>query len=143
MPAARKRQVQGPVVAGCRTMRKAPEIIEVVNTHLDEVLHLVEQTLDEKDAALIRAVFQSYVYVTDLVEYKNTSIRRLRQLFFGKRTEKTKSVVGPLLLLREVRCANQMGVPSAGLGPVVVRRASVRAGANDRGEDSGPDPSGR
>ena len=53
-----------------------------------------EQSLDAKDAALIRAVFQSYLYVTDLVEDKNTSIRRLRQLFFGKRTEKTKAVVG-------------------------------------------------
>jgi transposase len=30
-----------------------------------------------------------------LVEDKDTSIRRLRQLFFGSRTEKTKDVVGP------------------------------------------------
>ena len=64
------------------------------NTRLEEVLGRAEQSLDAKDAALIRAVFQSYLYVTDLVEDKNTSIRRLRQLFFGKRTEKTKAVVG-------------------------------------------------
>ncbi|MEO8316365.1 MAG: IS66 family transposase [Pseudomonadota bacterium] len=64
------------------------------STQLDEVLHRVEQSLDEKDAKLIRAVFQSYVYVADLVDDKNTSIRRLRQLFFGKRTEKTAAVVG-------------------------------------------------
>lgn len=75
-------------------MRSAPEIVEVDSTQADEVLRRVEQALDEKDAQLIRAVFQSYVYVTDLVEDKNTSIRRLRQLFFGKRTEKTESVVG-------------------------------------------------
>jgi transposase len=75
-------------------MRSSPEIVEVDSTQLDEVLHRVEQSLDEKDAALIRAVFQSYVYVTDLVDDKNTSIRRLRQLFFGKRTEKTAAVVG-------------------------------------------------
>jgi hypothetical protein len=31
--------------------------------------------------------------VAGLVEDKNTSIRRLRQLFFGKRTEKTKTLV--------------------------------------------------
>jgi transposase len=59
---------------------------------LEEVLHRVEQALDEKDAQLIRAVFQSYAYVTEMVEDKNTSIRRLRQLFFGSRTEKTKDV---------------------------------------------------
>jgi transposase len=75
-------------------MRNAPEIIEVDSTHLEQVLRRVEDALDAKDAELIRAVFQSYVYVADLVEDKNTSIRRLRQLFFGARTEKTKTVVG-------------------------------------------------
>ena len=43
---------------------------------------------------LIRAVFQSYLYVTDLVEDRNTSLRRLRQLLFGARTEKTDAVMG-------------------------------------------------
>jgi transposase len=75
-------------------MPNIPEIVEVDNTQLEEVLHRVEEALDEKDAALIRAVFASYVYVTDLVEDKNTSIRRLRQLLFGARTEKTDAVVG-------------------------------------------------
>jgi hypothetical protein len=75
-------------------MPKAPEIVEVDNTQLEEVPHRVEQALDEKDAELIRAVFASYVYVTDLVEDKNTSIRRLRQLLFGACTEKTDAMVG-------------------------------------------------
>ncbi len=71
-----------------------PEIVEVDNTQLEEVLCRVEQALDEKDAALIRAVCASYIYVTDLVEDKKTSIRRLRQRLFGARTEKTDTVVG-------------------------------------------------
>lgn len=75
-------------------MRTALEIIELDSTRRDEVLGRVEQALDEKDATLIRKVFESYAYVTDLVEDKNTSIRRLRQLFFGARTEKTAAVVG-------------------------------------------------
>jgi len=75
-------------------MRNSPEIVEVDNTQLEEVLRRVEQALDEKDTKLIRAVFESYVYVADLVEDKNTSIRRLRKLFFGTRTEKTEAVVG-------------------------------------------------
>src|SRR5438270_1505415 len=75
-------------------MPSSPEIIEVNPTQLEEVLRRAEQALNAQDAALIRAVFQSYVYVTDLVEDKNTSIRRLRQLFFGARTEKTDAVVG-------------------------------------------------
>src|SRR3982751_4034160 len=78
---------------GCR-MRNALELVEVDSDRLEEVLHRAEQALDEKDAALIRAVFESYAYVTELVEDKNTSIRRLRQLLFGSRTETTDSVVG-------------------------------------------------
>jgi transposase len=75
-------------------MRHAPEMVEVSDTQLEEVLRRADQALDAKDAKLIRAVFESYAYVADLVEDKNTSIRRLRQLFFGKRTEKTEAVVG-------------------------------------------------
>ncbi len=75
-------------------MRTTAEIIDVDRTHLEEVLFRVEQALDTADATLIRRLFESYVYVAGLVEDKNTSIRRLRQLFFGKRTEKTATVVG-------------------------------------------------
>src|ERR1700684_842504 len=75
-------------------MRHAPEIIEVDNPRLEEVLGRAQQALAPEDAALIRAVFESYRYVADLVEDKNTSIRRLRQLLFGGRTEKTATIVG-------------------------------------------------
>ena len=76
-------------------MRYAPELIDVDSEELEDVLRRVEQALDEKDSTLVRRVFESYAYVTELVEDKDTSIRRLRQLFFGSRTEKTKDVVGP------------------------------------------------
>jgi transposase len=75
-------------------MRAALERLNVDSTQLEEVLRRAEQALDDKDATLIRRVFESYQYVSELVEDKNTSIRRLRELFFGKRTEKTKTVVG-------------------------------------------------
>jgi transposase len=76
-------------------MRNVLELVVVDSDRLEEVLHRAEQSLGEKDAELIRAVFESYAYVTELVEDKNTTIRRLRQLFFGSRTEKTEAVVGP------------------------------------------------
>src|SRR5262249_33486913 len=75
-------------------MPGTPPIIDVSNAQPEEVLHRVQQSLDEEDVTLIRAVFQSYRYVTDLVEDKNTSLRRLRHLLFGGRTEKTEAVVG-------------------------------------------------
>lgn len=74
-------------------MRNSLEMLEVDSTQLEEVLRRAEQALDDKDATFIRRVFESYLYVSDLVEDKNTSIRRLRELFFGKRTEKTKVVL--------------------------------------------------
>ena len=75
-------------------MRNTPAIVEVNNAELQELLQRVDEALDEKDSTLIRTVFQSYRYVTDLVEDKNTSLRRLRQLLFGSTTEKTATVVG-------------------------------------------------
>jgi transposase len=75
-------------------MRNALELVEVDSTRLEEVLRRVEQSLEEEDSALVRAIFESYAYVADPVEDKNTSIRRLRQLFFGASTETTEAVVG-------------------------------------------------
>jgi transposase len=75
-------------------MRHTPDIIEVDRPRLEEVLGRVEQALAPEDIALIRAVFQSYLLVTDLVEDKNTTLRRLRQLLFGAATEKTATVLG-------------------------------------------------
>jgi len=73
-------------------MRDLPEILEVDDARLEDVLRRVEQAMDEKDAQLLRALIESYAYVSELIEDKNTSIKRLRQLFFGARTEKTKTV---------------------------------------------------
>src|SRR5262245_16393476 len=75
-------------------MRHAPEIIEVDSPRLEEVLGRAEQALTREDVELIRAVVEAYRYVVDLVDDRNTSIRRLRQLLFGSRTEKTSAVLG-------------------------------------------------
>lgn len=59
-----------------------------------ELLRRVEQAgLEEGDLKLIRALFESYAYITDLIDDKNASITRLRKLLFGARTEKTAHVV--------------------------------------------------
>jgi transposase len=97
---------------GCG-MRNALELVDVESDRLEEVLRRAEQSLDGKDAELIRAVFESYAYVTELVEDKNTTIRRLRQLFFGSRTETTEAVVGPKTGTSEVTASPD---PAAGTG---------------------------
>ncbi len=75
-------------------MRHALEIIEVDGPRLEEVLSRAEQALPQEDVGLIRAVVAAYRYVVALVDDKNTSIGRLRQLLFGSRTEKTDAVLG-------------------------------------------------
>src|SRR5438309_1675288 len=75
-------------------MRGAPEIIDMDSTRLEEVLRRAQPALGAEDLAVVRAVFESYSYLADLVGDKTTSIRRLRQLLFGARTETTASVVG-------------------------------------------------
>ncbi len=72
-----------------------PEIIEMNEQKWQELLRRAEQTgLEERDLKLIRALFESYAYVTELIDDKNTSMTRLRKLLFGARTEKTANVVG-------------------------------------------------
>src|SRR5271165_6792758 len=91
-------------------MRDSPETLEVDGAQLEEVLRRAEQALDERDATLIRRLFESYLYISDLVEDKNTTIRRLRELFFGKRTERTKAVMGR----NEKTAAGDAAAPAAG-----------------------------
>jgi transposase len=75
-------------------MRPTPEILDVESTRLEEILHRIESALDAQDFATVRAIFEAYAYLVELVQDKNTSIRRLRQLLFGARTETTAAVVG-------------------------------------------------
>src|SRR2546423_5995880 len=75
-------------------MRHAPEIIEVDSPRLEEALVRAEQALAQEDVALLRALVEAYRYVVDLVDDKNTSMGRLRQLLFASRTEKTSAVLG-------------------------------------------------
>jgi transposase len=118
-------------------MRNSLELVEVDSDRLEEVLRRAEQSLDEKDAELIRAVFESYAYVTDLVEDKNTTIRRLRQLFFGGRTEKTEAVVGPKTERSEVTASADVAVgteSAAGEGsPDVSKVATITKGHGRNG----------
>src|SRR5262245_2357855 len=121
---------------GCR-MRTALELVEVDSARLEEVLRRAEQALDEKDAELIRAVFESYAYVTDLVEDQNTTIRRLRQLFFGARTEKTEAVVGPKTGTSKVTASpDAAGESAAGERTVGVSEAAVSKGHGRNGAEA-------
>ena len=75
--------------------RKQPEIIEMDFAKLDSLLDRAEQgTLAKEDHQTIRAVFESYAFLTQLIDQKSTTIRRLRTLLFGASTEKTAALMG-------------------------------------------------
>ena len=54
----------------------------------------VRKSLTEDDCEAIRTLCKAYVQLTELLKDKNTSLARLRKLFFGSQTEKTNAVVG-------------------------------------------------
>jgi len=69
------------------------EIIELNMDRIEELLQRAEAALNEEDYKTVKAVFESYAYLTELVEDKGTTIARLRKLLFGSRTEKTRDVI--------------------------------------------------
>jgi transposase len=76
---------------------KAPnqKIIELSTDQVQGLLDRAETGLNEQDYETLKAVFESYVYLTGLVEDKRTTIDRLRKLLFGSPTEKTREVIPP------------------------------------------------
>ena len=75
--------------------RNKPEIVEVDNRKLEALLERAEQqAFETEDYETIRAVLESYFYVTNLIDQKSTTLARLRKLLFGDRTEKTSQVIG-------------------------------------------------
>ena len=76
-------------------MKKAKqEIIEVNREELESILQRAQAgPLNETDCAKLKAMIESYAYLTQLLGDKRTSIHRLRKLLFGAGTEKTRDVL--------------------------------------------------
>lgn len=70
------------------------EIVELNRDRIEELLQRAEaKQLRDEDYETIKALIESYAYLTQLVGDKRTSINRLRKLLFGSRTEKTRDVI--------------------------------------------------
>lgn len=74
--------------------RKKPEVIELDADQLQAKLNEIEQTMGEEMARPFRQLLSWYLSLLALIERKNTSIRRLRRLLFGPRTERTRDLKG-------------------------------------------------
>ena len=70
-------------------------IVELDMSELEEILRRVDaKQLHADDFETIRTLIESYVCLTQAVGDKTTTIRRLRQMLFGAKTETTVAVVG-------------------------------------------------
>ena len=67
-------------------MNKTPQIEKVAMKELESLLQRAKTKLDEKDYQLFKKLVDSYACLTDLVEDKQMTIKRLRQMLFGAST---------------------------------------------------------
>ena len=74
-------------------MKKTPQIEEIAMKELESLLERAKATLSEDDYRLLEKLVDSYVCLTDLVEDRQMTIKRLRQMLFGANTEKTAAVI--------------------------------------------------
>jgi transposase len=122
-------ETRGAMVLGSRagrTMQQPPEIIDMDVEKLESLLRRAEETpLSSEDLETIRALCESYLYLTDLIDQKSTTIARLRKLLFGARTEKTAEVLG--------RTSEVPASPGQGL-------AEGQAGDEQEGESAAEGP---
>ncbi len=73
---------------------KAPQRIDLNLEQVDELLKRVEAgCLQDGDYEIIKAMVQTIELLSQCVDEKATSIRRLLRMLFGPRTEKLKNVI--------------------------------------------------
>ena len=111
-----------------------PTIIELDMDKLEELMRRLEaKELDADDYETIKAVIGAYVHLFHLVGDKETTIRRLRQMLFGAKTEKTSAVIAGLKSVQSAsESAEAESVPASPAAAEV--EASAKADAEAREE---------
>jgi transposase len=113
-----------------------PTIVELDMDELEEILRRLEaKELDADDYETIKVVIGAYVYLFQALGNKDTSIRRLRQMLFGAKTEKTAAVIAGLKIAENAPAsADVASVPELAAG------TEAKAGAKEGGEVSAEVP---
>jgi transposase len=75
-------------------MEPKPEIVELNAHELESLLDQIAAQLGEPMVRPLRLLLTSYLTLVSMIETKTASIRRLRRLLFGAKTERTSQVVG-------------------------------------------------
>jgi hypothetical protein len=69
------------------------ERMNMNKAELDALLERAQRVLAEEDYTKLKAIVETLVFLTHMVEDRTTSIQKLRQMLFGAKTEKTRDLV--------------------------------------------------
>jgi len=119
-----------------------PTIIELETNKLEEILRRLEaRQLEGDDYETIKAVIAAYAYLYEVLGDKNTSIRRLRQILFGTKTETLKAVLESLEHAGPAAASAEAGAakPEAPWSP----GAEAQAGEGGKADPENDAPSSR
>lgn len=72
-------------------MSKPSETVLLNDDQFDELIKNVEnKNLSDEDWKLLHIILKAYRYILSVLRYKKTTVQKLKDLLFGKRTEKQK-----------------------------------------------------
>jgi hypothetical protein len=72
-----------------------PEIVELEAAELEKILQRAEsRNFRDEDYKMVIKIISAYVQVCALLQKGKMSIKRLKNIIFGSKTEKTSSVLG-------------------------------------------------
>lgn len=97
-------------------MAKGPEIPQTDSSEIEILIERLKQNkLERRDVELIERLLRSVLVLVNLLQRKNMSIKRLRDLIFGRRTEKRKTAVSASRKINRKREQSPILAPS-GIG---------------------------
>lgn len=81
-------------------------VVELTTEEMDELIQRIDaETLRDDDLPTIKTIIKAYLLVTQALQEKKTSIRKLLRMIFGPRTEKAKTVLAKIALFGKTPAA--------------------------------------
>ncbi len=105
-------------------MREATKRRSVDQERLNKILERTREALDAEDYEILKGVVDTLAYLTRVAEDRQTTIRELRRLLFGSKTEKTRNVLNLLKQIEDEEAEAAGSGDGAGVAPERARNVS-------------------
>ena len=93
----RRRGQAGRLPAQPATSSDGPERIELQMTELEAILARAKSSLSQEEYDKLHAAIETLLFVTQELEKKRVSVKRLKQMLFGASTEKLSKILDEAL----------------------------------------------